>query len=479
MHISKYAQPLKEVSALQHFDQFHLPDSFLWDDSSWLMQRSGYQVLSRPLNIYELHLGSWRRAGDGSFLTFREIAYYLVPYVKELGFTHVELLPVSEYEEDASWGYRCTDPFSVTRRFGSPADFMYLVNELHRAGVGILLDWVCPCSADDLLQNEQTLISSALLWPEHYHIDGLRPILLCEPPATARESVFLQHLNQAVSAACPDVLMIAAGPHLTGAGFPLTWNTNWITRLLPYLRLDPYFRQYNHENLTVSRSPAEEPPAILPLSHDEIVHNKGSLLNKMPGSDPEKFASVRAFYSYMLAYPGKKLTMMGCEFGQWDEWHYDRSLDWHLLEQQSEDGLRHRQLRSFFKAANAFYLKTPALWQLDFSSDGFRWICSDDASANTVSFLRFDKQGRFSLIVSNFSPVFREHYRIGVPEPGQYEEVFTSDLAEFGGENRRNPSTKSENIPCHGMTHSLQVNLPPLSTVILQHAGTRSDKQQH
>ncbi|MGM9606817.1 MAG: 1,4-alpha-glucan branching protein GlgB [Oscillospiraceae bacterium] len=506
-------------------------DGYTWGDKAWMSWRAKHLVYDSPLNIYEVHLGSWRRGGDGEFLSYREIARWLVPYVKEMGFTHVELLPVTEHPLDASWGYQCTGYFAATSRFGTPHDFMALVDELHKAGVGVILDWVpahFPKDAFGLYEFDgqplyeyadprkgehadwgtrvfdygrgevrDFLISSALFWLEEYHIDGLRvdavaSMLYLDYGRQGGQWVanqygghenleavdFLRRLNETVFAAHPDVLMIAeestAWPKVSrpiydgGLGFNLKWNMGWMNDICHYIKMDPYFRQFNHKDITFSLMYAFSENFVLPLSHDEIVHMKGSLLNKMPGTDPERYAGVRAFYTYMLTHPGKKLLMMGSEFGQWNEWHFEQSLDWHLLDQQDADGERHRQLQRFFKEANTLYLASPQLWQQDFSWEGFRWICADDASANTAIFLRFDKKGRALLVAVNFSPVFRQGYRIGVPWAGRYEEVFNTDRAEFGGEGRCNAPVKSSYTPCHGMEQSLQVDLPPLGAVILK-----------
>ena len=504
---------------------------YAWGDQTWLAWRARHPVYDHPLNIYEVHLGSWRRTGEGEFLSYRDMARWLVPYVKEMGFTHVELLPVTEHPLDDSWGYQCTGYFAATSRFGTPHDFMYLVDELHKAGIGVILDWVpahFPKDAFGLYEFDgqplyeyadprkgehadwgtrvfdygraevqDFLISSALFWLEEYHIDGLRVDAVASMlyldygrqdgqwvpnqyggHENLEAVAFLRRLNETIFAGHPDVLMIAeestAWPKVSaptydgGLGFNLKWNMGWMNDFCHYAKLDPYFRQFNHKDITFSLMYAFSENFVLPLSHDEIVHMKGSLLNKMPGSDWEKYAGARAFYTYMLTHPGKKLIMMGSEFGQWNEWHFEQSLDWHLLEQQDEDGERHRLLHSFFKAANAFYLESPALWQQDFSWEGFRWICADDAPGNTVLFLRFDKKGRALLVAANFSPVFRAGYRVGVPWAGRYEEVFNTDLAEFGGGDRRNAPVKSEYVPCHGMEQSIRVDLPPLGAVILK-----------
>ncbi|MCD8005031.1 MAG: 1,4-alpha-glucan branching protein GlgB [Oscillospiraceae bacterium] len=506
-------------------------EGYQWGDGAWLRWRAKHLVYDNPLNIYEVHLGSWRRTGEGGFLSYRDIAQYLVPYVKEMGFTHVELLPVTEHPLDASWGYQCTGYFAATNRFGDPQDFMYLVDQLHQAGIGVLLDWVpahFPKDAYGLYEFDgqplyeyadprkgehyewgtrvfdfgreevrQFLISSALFWLEEYHIDGLRVDAVASMlyldydrqdgqwlpnvhggNGNLEAVEFLQQLNQTVFANHPDVLMIAeestAWPKVSapvydgGLGFNLKWNMGWMNDLCHYIKLDPYFRQHNHKDITFSLMYAFSEQFVLPLSHDEVVHMKGSLLNKMPGTDEEKFAGVRAFYTYMLTHPGKKLLMMGSEFGQWNEWHFEQSLDWHLLDQQDEDGERHRQLQRFFQAANAFYLDSPALWQQDFTWEGFEWICADDANGNTAIFRRIDKKGRSLIVAVNFSPVFRAGYRVGVPRPGRYREVFNSDLEEFGGGGRQNGEQTTERVPCHGQEQSLRVDIPPLGAVVLK-----------
>ena len=496
-----------------------------WGDSAWLASRKSTPIYHAPLNIYEVHLGSWRRTGDGEFLSYRDMAGYLVPYVKEMGFTHVELLPITEHPLDASWGYQCSGYFAATSRFGTPHDFMYLVDQLHQAGIGVILDWVpahFPKDAFGLYEFDGTptyeyadtrkgehadwgtrvfdyaryevrsfLFSSAMFWLEEFHIDGLRvdavaSMLYLDYGRQGGEWVpnqyggngnleamdFLQRLNEHVFYAHPDVLMIAeestAWPlvsHPTsegGLGFNLKWNMGWMNDILHYMKLDPYFRQYNHKDITFSLMYAFSENFVLPLSHDEVVHMKGSLINKMPGEDKQKFAGVRAFYTYMLAHPGKKLLMMGSEFGQWNEWHYEQSLDWHLLQETP-----HAQLQNFFKAANNFYLSNAPFWDQDFNWEGFRWIDADDNNGNCVSFLRFDTKGKALVIVCNFSPVHRADYRIGVPWPGRYECVFNSDSAEFGGGGLGDTAPVSTTFTeCHGQDQSLLVDLPPMSSVV-------------
>ncbi len=501
-----------------------------WGDSKWLEWRKSHQVYSSPCNIYEVHLGSWRRTGDDQFLSYRDMAQYLVPYVKEMGFTHVELMPVTEHPLDASWGYQCTGYFAATSRFGTPHDFMYLVDQLHQAGIGVILDWVPshfpkdgfglyhfdgePCyEYQDWRKGEHKewgtmvfdygkpqvrsfLTSSALFWLEEYHIDGLRvdavaSMLYLDYNRKDGEWIpnvfgghenleavdFLQQLNTTVFSSHPDVLMIAeestAWPSVTkpvgegglkgGLGFNLKWNMGWMNDITHYIKLDPYFRQYNHRDITFSFMYAFSENFVLPLSHDEVVHMKGSFLNKIPGEYKDKFAGVRAFYTYMLSHPGKKLLMMGSEFGQWNEWHFEHSLDWHLLEENQEN----RDIQAFFQAANELYLSRPELWEIDFSWEGFQWLEADDANANTVSFLRKDKKGEALVILCNFSPIHREGYRVGVPVAGRYEVLLNSDEERFGGSGKGDKAPlRSEKIPCHGQEQSIAIDLPPMSGVI-------------
>ena len=499
--------------------------SYQWNDQSWLDYRKKNPVYHRPLNIYEVHLGSWRRTGDGQFLSYRGIADYLVPYVKEMGFTHVEFMPLTEHPLDDSWGYQCTGYFAATSRFGTPDDLMYLIDQLHQAGVGVILDWVPahfpkdafglyefdgePCyEYQDMRKGEHAdwgtrvfdygrnevrsfLFSSALFWLEMFHIDGLRvdavaSMLYLDYGRQGGEWVpnihggnenleavdFLQKLNERIFAEHDDVMMIAeestAWPKVShpvsegGLGFNLKWNMGWMNDVLHYMKLDPYFRQFNHRDITFSFMYAFSENFILPLSHDEVVHMKGSLLNKMPGTYEEQFHGVRVFYTYMLTHPGKKLLMMGSEFGQWNEWHFEYSLDWHLMDNEIN-----RKTQAFFKAANHLYLEHPELWQEDFSWKGFEWIYADDNQANTISFLRKDDKGDTLVVVCNFSPVDRTGYCIGVPVPGAYTCIFNTDDEAFGGEGRGDKEpVKSTYNPCHGREQSIIITLPPMSAVI-------------
>ena len=505
-----------------------------WGDDSWMEYRKKNPIYQKPLNIYEVHLGSWRRTADDQMLSYRDIGTYLIPYVKEMGFTHVELLPITEHPLDASWGYQCTGYFAATSRFGTPHDFMCLVDQLHQAGIGVILDWVPahfpkdafglyefdgePCyeyadtrkgeHADwgtrvfDYARHEvrSFLFSSALFWLEQFHIDGLRvdavaSMLYLDYGRQGGEWVpnmfgghenleavdFLQELNGHIFQEHPDTMMIAeestAWPRVShpvgvgglegGLGFNLKWNMGWMNDILHYIKLDPYFRQFNHKDITFSLMYAFSENFVLPLSHDEVVHMKGSLINKMPGSNEEKFAGVRAFYTYMLTHPGKKLLMMGSEFGQWNEWHYEHSLDWHLLDPDQEWSKPHRQLQQFFKQANALYLAHPELWELDFSWEGFEWIEADDNQANTVAFLRKDAKGEALVIVCNFSPVDRTGYTVGVPIPGVYTCIFNSDELDFGGKGGGDHEpVRSRYVESQGREQSITISLPPMSAVI-------------
>ena len=498
---------------------------YQWGDRAWLDYRAKNAPYRRPMNIYECHLGSWRRTGEGEFLSYRDLAAYLVPYVKELGFTHVELLPVTEHPLDASWGYQCTGYFAATSRFGTPHDLMYFVDQMHQAGIGVIMDWVPAhfprdefglyhfdgtptyeyadprkgehadwgTNVFDYGRNEvrSFLYSSAMFWLDEFHFDGLRvdavsSMLYLDYARKPGEWIpnihggkenleaieFLQRLNEMVFGAHPDVLMIAeestAWPKVTypvsdgGLGFNFKWNMGWMNDICHYIKMDPYFRQFNHRDITFSLVYAFSENYILPLSHDEVVHMKGSFFGKMPGDNPMKFAGVRVFYTYMLAHPGKKLTFMGAELAQWNEWHYEYSLDWHLLQYEP-----HRQTQEFFKAANAFYLEQPALWEQDDSWQGFQWLCADDNQANTVSFLRWDKEGSPLLVVCNFSPVHRKGYRVGTPFAGMWSAVLNTDDVSFGGGGLGDQDpVRTEYTPCHDQDQSMEIDLPPMAAVI-------------
>lgn len=510
---------------------YPLDGCYKWTDEKWLKARSEENMLERPMSIYELHLGSWKKVtdgADGQFYSYDMIGDELIPYLRETGFTHVEFMPLMEHPLDASWGYQTTGYFAATSRFGTPADLMRLIDRLHRANVGVILDWVpahfpkdahglvdfdgTPLyeSADPLMRehphwgtrifdygkNEvrSFLLSSADFWLEKFHADGIRldaaaSMLYLDygrgdgewtpNRVGGRENLdaveFFRKLSETVFSRHPDAALIAeestSWPMVTkpaaegGLGFNLKWNMGWMHDMLHYTSLDPYFRQFNHRDVTFSFMYAFSENFLLPISHDEVVHGKRSLLDKMPGEYEQKFAGVRAFLLYMFAHPGKKLLFMGQEFGQFIEWNFENALDWLLLDFES-----HAKLKHFVSALNAFYKKHPELYEIDFSWDGFEWICHDDFRANTVSFLRRDKAGRELIFVINFSPVERDGYRVGVTDCGVYKEVFNTDREEFGGEGAHlNPDplyTFAE--PRHERERSVEINLPPLGGVVLK-----------
>ena len=503
---------------------------FQWSDEAWLAAQRDNPIYSRPLNIYEVHLGSWRRGADGSFLNYRELAHSLVDYAVEMGYTHLELLPVAEHPLDMSWGYQQTGYYAVTSRYGSPEDFMYFVNRAHERGLGVLLDWVPGhfCKDDhglarfdgenlfepqDQLQAENIewgtlnfdlgrsevrsfLISNAMFWFDVYHLDGLRVdavanllyLDFARRPGHWRpnkhggrenlEAVdFLRKLNAAIFASHPAALMIAEESttwtgvtrpaHQGGLGFNYKWNMGWMNDMLRFVKIDPLFRKGSHNLVTFAMMYMYSENFVLPLSHDEVVHGKHSLLDKMPGDYWQKFAGLRGFLGFTLTHPGKKLLFMGGEFGQFIEWNEAQSLDWHLLDYEM-----HGKLHGYVKALNHFYRSEPCLWQQDHQRAGFRWINADDRNTGIVSFVRYAKDpADYLIVVCNFTPVGREGYIIGVPEPGEYREVFNSDRAEFGG------SDKTHAMPLltgkagwGGWPSSLAVGVPPLGFVCMKKA---------
>jgi 1,4-alpha-glucan branching enzyme len=502
-----------------------------WGDSDWMARRrAAGSWLHRPMAIYEVHLGSWARVPeDGNrFLTYRELASQLVPYVKELGFTHIELLPVMEHPFSGSWGYQVLGFFAPTSRFGTPEDFKFFVDSCHRAGLGVILDWVpghFPKDDHGLARFDGTalyehadprqgehqdwgtlifnygrnevrnfLLSNALFWLEEYHADGLRvdavaSMLYLDYSRHAgqwipnqyggRENLeaisFFQQLNRLTHGEQPGSITAAeestAFPgvsrpaHLGGLGFTYKWNMGWMHDLLQYTQKEPVHRRWEHTLVTFSALYMFTENFILPFSHDEVVHGKRAMLDKMSGDVWQKHATLRALYGFMYAHPGKKLLFMGSEFGQWREWSHDRSLDWHLL-----DDPMHEALRRYVQALNWHYSAEPALHDNDFEPSGFRWIDCNDNENSVISFLRSTRDGHgFVVAVVNFTPVPRYEYRIGVPEPGFYQELINSDAAAFGGSNAGNGGgVHSEPVAAHGFDQSLRLMLPPLACLILK-----------
>ena len=504
---------------------------YRWGDGAWRASRASAPIDRSPLNIYEVHLGSWRRRENGDFYDYRSLAHDLADYVAGLGYNCVELMPVTEYPLDDSWGYQCTGYFAATSRYGTPEDLMYLIDHLHQKGICVILDWVpshfckdehglidfdgTPCyEYADPLKREHAgwgtrvfdygrgevrsfLLSSAAFWLREFHVDGLRVDAVASMLYLdygredgnwtrnrngGRENLeaidFLRALNKIAYSINPNVLMVAeestAWPLVTrppqdgGLGFTLKWNMGWMNDMCHYLKLDPWFRQYHHKDITFSLMYAFSENFVLPISHDEVVHMKGSLRGKMPGDDRQQLSGVRAFTAYMLAHPGKKLTFMGAELGQWHEWDFASQLDWYLLENE-----KNRQLHRFFKDINAFYLSQSPLWDIDFSWEGFEWLVPDDNHNNVVVFLRRDRKGRELIAAVNFSPVAQGEYRFGVPPKKRYREVFTTDCAEYGGtgEWRNEKTVEVLPIPSHGREQSLCVKLPPLGAAFFAGEG--------
>ncbi len=515
---------------------------YVWRDQKWLKNRGNYDSYHSPMLIYEMHPGSWRRGEGGKELSYREIAEPLVRYLTEMHYTHVELMPLCEYPFDGSWGYQATGYFAATSRYGEPEDLMYLIDELHRQGIGVILDWVPGHFCKDahglrrfdgdtlyesgnpqLAENKDWdtlnfdygrpevrsfLISSACFWLEQFHLDGLRIDSVANMlyldygkkqgdwwpnRLGGRENLeaveFLQALNKAVFALRPQTLMIAeestSWPLVSkpteqgGLGFNYKWNMGWMNDLLQYTAADFGQRSQMHDHLTFSLCYAFAENFILPLSHDEVVHGKRSLLDKMPGDYWQKFAGLRAFYGYWMSHPGKKLLFMGGEFGQFIEWKFDDSLDWHLL-----DYPMHKQLHDYVRALNAFYAAHPEFWEIDDDWKGFEWISCDDRKNSVISYYRRrkEKKGKReeTIVICNFTPQVLADYRIGVDTPGEYTEVFNSDASRFGGSDVKNASAlRSEAVPWHGRKQSLAVTLPPLAILYLKEVKKAERGESH
>jgi 1,4-alpha-glucan branching enzyme len=507
--------------------------AFDWQDHDWLIARSTDELRKKPVAIYECHLGSWMRVAEDNnrSLSYRELAGQLVPYVRDLGFTHIELLPISEFPFEGSWGYQPVSLFAPTSRFGSPEDFAYFVETAHRAGLGIILDWVpghFPNDAHGLSLFDGThlyehadprqglhqdwgtyiynygreevatfLIANARFWLEQYHLDGLRvdavaSMLYLDYSRRAGEWIpnrlggkenleaidFLRHMNEMAYQAAPGVVTIAeestAWPGVSqpvyagGLGFGFKWNMGWMHDTLRFMSNDPIHRGHHHEDMTFGLIYAFSENFILPLSHDEVVYGKGSLLSKMPGDRWQRFANLRAYFGFMWAHPGKKLLFMGGEFAQEREWNHDTQLDWHLLDESD-----HRGVWTLVRDLNALYRATPALYERDCEASGFRWIVWDDRENSVFAFARFGDAPAGALIaVCNFTPVPRVNYRIGVPSSGFYREAVNTDAAFYGGSNMGNlGGLYAQAEPSHGEPFSISLTLPPLATVILIRAS--------
>ena len=529
-----YHAEVAPATASRVYDMNH----YEWQDAEWQEKKKRTQSYGQPMLTYEVHLGSWRRTPEGNQLSYRDMAEQLVNYVKEMNYTHIEFMPLCEHPYEGSWGYQATGYYAATSRFGAPDDLRYLIDKAHQAGIGIIMDWVPGhfCKDDPGLRDfdgrnlyesdnpqradnagwgttnfdygrtevQSFLISNAIFWMDQYHIDGLRidavaNMLYLDYGRQSGEWQankyggngnleaidFLHKLNEAVFREYPQALMIAeestSWPNISkpvymgGMGFNYKWNMGWMNDTLSYFSLDPIYRKWHHDKITFSMMYAFSENFVLPLSHDEVVHGKCSLINKMPGDYWQKFAGLRAFFGYWMAHPGKKLLFQGGEFGQFVEWKWDTSLDWHLPEKYE----MHTKMLEFSKNLNKFYVENKEFWQVDFDWGGFEWIDCDNADDSMLSFIRRADNGDFVIAICNFTPAVRHGARFGVPKAGVYEEVFNSDAAEFGGSNVLNENDiPSQEVPWNNKAQSIQVTVPPLATIYLRLKKERPIKGQ-